>query len=101
MRTMNVLIIDKIVYLPITQQTAILLFQLTQLKLGLHSVILATYISFSKWGEIFQDCAVTAAILKRLIHHSRVIQITGNSYRMKDYKLDREQRSKLKTPDDP
>jgi DNA replication protein DnaC len=48
-----------------------------------------------------QDSAVTAAILDRLIHHSRVFQITGNSYRMKDYKLEREQRSKKKTPDDP
>ena len=51
-------------------------------------------------GEFFQDSAVTAAILDLLIHHSRVLQITGNSYRMKDYKLEREQHSKKKTPDD-
>ena len=51
-------------------------------------------------GEFFQDSAVTAAILEWLIHHSRVLQITGNSYRMKDYKLEREQHSKKKTPDD-
>jgi DNA replication protein DnaC len=44
---------------------------------------------------------VTAAILDRLVHHSRVFQITVNSYRMKDYKLEREQRFKKKTPDDP
>ena len=48
-------------------------------------------------GEFFQDSAVTAAILEWLIHHSRVLQITGNSYRMKDYKLKREQRSKKNT----
>ena len=52
-------------------------------------------------GEVFQDSAVTAAILDRFIHHSRVFQITGNSYRMKDYKLERKQRSKKKTPVDP
>ena len=40
-------------------------------------------------------------LIDRLIHHSRLFQITGNAYRMKDYKLEREQRSKKKTPDDP
>ena len=52
-------------------------------------------------GEVFQDSAVTAAILDRFIHHSRVFQMTGNTYRMKDYKLERKQRSKKKTPVDP
>ena len=52
-------------------------------------------------GGYHQDSAVTAAILDRLIHHSRVFQIPGSSYRMKDYKLEREQRSKNKTPADP
>ncbi len=51
-------------------------------------------------GEVFQDSAVTAAILDRFIHHSRVFQMTGNTYRMKDYKLERKQLSKKKTPDD-
>ena len=95
------LIIDEIGYLPIAKQEASLLFQLIRLRHEVHSTILTTNIPFSKWGDVFQDSAVTAAILDRLIHHSRVFQITGNSYRMKDYKLEREQHSKKKTPDDP
>lgn len=96
----ELLIIDEIGYLPIAKQEASLLFQLIRLRHEVHSTILTTNIPFSKWGDVFQDSAVTAAILDRLIHHSRVFQITGNSYRMKDYKLGREQRSKKKTPDD-
>ena len=97
----ELLIIDEIGYLPIAKQEASLLFQLIRLRHEVHSTILTTNIPFSKWGDVFQDSAVTAAILDRLIHHSRVFQITGNSYRMKDYKLEREQRSKKKIPEDP
>ena len=52
-------------------------------------------------GDVFQDLAVTAAIIYRLVHHSRAVLITGNSYSMKDYKQEREQRSKKKIPEDP
>ena len=85
--------------IPFAKQEASILFQLIRLRHEVHSTILTTNTPFSKWGEFFQDSAVTAAILDLLIHHSRVLQITGNSYRMKDYKLEREQRFK-KTPDD-
>lgn len=47
-------------------------------------------------GDVFQDRVGTAAVLYRLVHHSRIVLITGNSYRMKDYKLESEQRSKKK-----
>ena len=93
----ELLIIDEIGYLPIAKQEASLLFQLIRLRHEVHSTIQTTNIHFSKWGDVFQDSEVTAAILDRLIHHSRVFQITRNSYRMKDYKLEREQRSKKKT----
>ena len=80
--------------IPFSKQEASLLFQLIRLRHDVYSTILTTNIPFSKWGAVFQDNALTAAVLDRLMHHSRVFQITGNSYRMKDYKLEREQRSK-------
>ena len=83
--------------IPFAKQEASILFQLIRLRHEVHSTILTTNTPFSKWGVFFQDSAVTAAILDLLIHHSRVLQITGNSYRMKDYKLKREQRSKKNT----
>ena len=80
--------------IPFSKQEASLLFQLIRLRHDVYSTILTTNIPFSTWGAVFQDSALTAAVLDRLMHHSRVFQITGNSYRMKDYKLEREQRSK-------
>ena len=40
--------------------------------------------SFNKWGEVFSDNILASAILDRLLHHSSVISIKGNSYRIKD-----------------
>ena len=40
--------------------------------------------TFSIWGEVFSDNTLAKAILDRLLHHSHVINITGNSYRIKD-----------------
>jgi DNA replication protein DnaC len=48
-----------------------------------HSPIITTNKSFSKWGEVFGDSTIANAILDRLLHHSHVIKITGNSYRTK------------------
>ena len=40
--------------------------------------------NFSKWGEVFSDNILANAILDRLLHHSTVVNINGNSYRTKD-----------------
>ena len=40
--------------------------------------------NFNKWGEVFSDNILANAILDRLLHHSSVININGNSYRIKD-----------------
>ena len=59
----ELLIIDKIGYMPIAKQENILLFQLIWLRHEVHSTILTTNIPLSKSGDVFQDSAVTAAIL--------------------------------------
>ena len=48
------------------------------------STIITTNQQFSKWGEIFSDNILANAILDRLLHHSYVFNITGDSYRLKD-----------------
>ena len=40
--------------------------------------------TFNKWGEVFSDNTLANAILDRLLHHSTIVNITGNSYRIKD-----------------
>ena len=83
----QVLIIDEIGYLPVDKNGANLLFQLIAKRYEKSSTIITTNQPFSKWGEIFSDNTLANAILDRLLHHSHVIKITGQSYRIKG-KLD-------------
>lgn len=79
----RLLIIDEIGYLPIDKQGANLLFQLINKRYEKNSTIITTNQPFSKWGEVFSDITLANAILDRLIHHSTIIKITGQSYRLK------------------
>lgn len=80
----KLLIIDEIGYLPIDIEGANLLFQLINRRYEKNSIIITTNTAFSKWGELFGDATIANAILDRLLHHSHIINITGNSYRLKD-----------------
>ena len=80
----ELLIIDEIGYLPLDKQGANLFFQLITKRYEKHSTIITTNITFGKWGEVFNDNTIANAILDRLLHHSIIININGNSYRIKD-----------------
>lgn len=80
----QLLIIDEIGYLPVDKQGANLFFQLIAKRYEKHSTIITTNMNFSKWGDVFSDNILANAILDRLLHHSTVINISGNSYRIKD-----------------
>ncbi len=85
----KLLIIDEIGYLPIDEDEAKLFFQLIDLRYEKKSTILTTNASFKSWGEIFQDPKLANAILDRILHHATVVNIIGDSYRLKDH-LDKE-----------
>lgn len=80
----KLLIIDEIGYLPVDKNGTNLLFQLIAKRYEKSSTIITTNQSFSKWGELFNDNILANAILDRLLHHSYVFNITGDSYRIKD-----------------
>lgn len=81
----TLLIIDEIGYLPMNQAQAHLFFQVIAKRYDKQlPVILTSNLPFGNWGQVFaNDTAVTAAMLDRLLHHSNVIQLQGNSYRLK------------------
>ena len=89
----KVLIIDEIGYMPIDNDSANLFFQLIARRYEKHSTIITTNTPFSKWGEIFGSPTLANAILDRLLHHSSVISITGQSYRLKEKRSLMETRS--------
>jgi len=80
----KLLIIDEIGYLPVDKSGVNLLFQLITKRYEKSSTIITTNQQFSKWGEVFSDNMLANAILDRLLHHSQVFNITGDSYRLKD-----------------
>jgi DNA replication protein DnaC len=81
----RLLIIDEIGYLPIDAEDAKLFFQLIDLRYEKKSTILTTNSNFKSWDEIFQDTKIANAILDRVLHHATVVNIIGNSYRLKDH----------------
>lgn len=85
----KLLIIDEIGYLPIDREDAKLFFQLIDLRYEKKSTIFTTNANFKDWGEVFQDSKLANAILDRILHHAIVINIVGDSYRIKNH-LERE-----------
>ena len=81
----KLLIIDELGYLPIEKEDSKLFFQLIDKRYEKRSTIVTTNINFSNWDEVFQDPIIASAIIDRVLHHSSVINITGQSYRLKDH----------------
>lgn len=79
----RVLIIDEIGYLPIDRDSANGFFQLVAARYEKKPIILTTNQPLSRWGEVFGDPTLANAIIDRLVHHSHIIKITGQSYRIK------------------
>ena len=83
--TPKLLIIDEIGYLPFSRTQANLFFQAAARRYEKGSLILTSNLAFGSWDEAFADDAVlTAAMLDRILHHATVVQISGESYRLKD-----------------
>lgn len=75
------LIIDEIGYLPFDSDTASLFFQLIASRYEQGSIIVTSNMPFGRWGEVFADDVVAAALIDRLVHHAEVITLDGQSYR--------------------
>jgi DNA replication protein DnaC len=81
----KLLIVDEIGYLPFGREQANLFFQVVARRYEKGSMILTSNLAFGSWDEAFAGEAVlTAAMLDRILHHASVVQISGESYRLKD-----------------
>ena len=77
-------LIDELGYLPFEAHAAHLFFQLVSRRYGRGSMLITSNRSVGEWGEVFGDAVVATAILDRLLHHSHVLTITGESYRLRE-----------------
>lgn len=83
----SVLIIDEIGYLPFGREEANLFFNVVAKRYEKGTIIVTSNLPFSQWSQAFaDDTTLTAALLDRLLHHAHIVQITGESYRLKDKK---------------
>jgi DNA replication protein DnaC len=83
------LVIDEVGYIPFEPEAANLFFQLVSARYERASLMVTSNKPFGRWGEVFGDEVVAAAMIDRLVHHADVIALKGDSYRLKDRDLGR------------
>jgi DNA replication protein DnaC len=79
-----ILVIDEVGYMQLNRQEAELFFRLVSERYEHGSIILTSNKYFSDWGELLSDTVIATALLDRLLHHAHVINIRGQTYRLKD-----------------
>jgi DNA replication protein DnaC len=82
----SLVVVDEVGYTPITREECNLFFRFIANRYEKSSTIITSNKAFGDWTELFHDPIIVTAILDRLLHHSAVINIKGNSYRLKGKK---------------
>ena len=80
----KLLIVDELGYLPFEPDAAHLFFQLVSRRYERGALLVTSNRSIGEWGAVFGDPVVTTAILDRLLHHSHIVTIRGESYRLRE-----------------
>jgi DNA replication protein DnaC len=83
------LVVDEVGYIPFEPEAANLFFQLVSSRYERASLIVTSNKPFGRWGEVFGDDVVAAAMIDRLVHHAEVIALKGDSYRLRNRDLGR------------
>jgi DNA replication protein DnaC len=81
----GLLVIDELGYLPLPGEAASALFQVVSQRYSKTSIVITTNRGVGSWGEILGDTTVAAALLDRLLHRSVVLNLDGESYRLRDH----------------
>ncbi len=80
----SLVIIDEVGYTPIDREECNLFYQFIAMRYEKASTIITSNKAFDEWSELFHDPVIVTAILDRLLHHSTVVNIKGNSYRLRN-----------------
>ena len=80
----KLLIVDELGYLPLEEDAAHLFFQLVNRRYERGGFLATSNRPVAEWGRVFGDAVVATAILDRMLHHSHVITIRGESYRLRE-----------------
>src|SRR5438876_699740 len=83
----SLLVVDEVGYIPFDPEAANLMFSLISARYERASLIVTSNKPFSAWGEIFGDETTAVAMIDRLVHHSEILSLKGDSYRLRDKAL--------------
>lgn len=84
LRRIPLLVCDEVGYMPFAPEAAALFYALVASRYERASVIVSSNKPFSAWAEIFGDAVAVAAMVDRLVHHAEIVNLKGESYRLKD-----------------
>lgn len=79
----RLLVVDELGFLPLDPDGARLLFQVFADAHERQSVVITTNLEFGRWGPVFGDDQMAAAVIDRVVHHGRLVQFRGESYRVR------------------
>ena len=82
------LVVDELGFLPLDADGARLPFQVVSEAYERQSVVITTNLEFSRWGAVFGDDRVAAAVIDRVVRHGRLVQFRGESYRVRHALMD-------------
>ena len=80
---LNLLIIDELGFVPLSRTGAELLFEVFSQRYERRSILVTTNLPFDEWTEVFGSERLTGALLDRLTHHVHILEMNGESYRLK------------------
>lgn len=95
--TSSLVVVDEVVYLPIDSKEAYLFFHFVSHRYERSSTIITSNKSFGDWQELSGDAVIATAILDRLLHHCKVVNIKGHSYRLRHHAFAKQAASKETT----
>jgi DNA replication protein DnaC len=95
--TSSLVVVNEVGYLPIDRKEAYLFFQFVSHRYERSSTIITSNKSFGDWQELFGDAVIATAILDRLLHHCKVVNIKGDSYRLRKHAFAKQELQKEAT----
>ena len=86
----DLLIIDELGFVPLSKTGAELLFEVISQRYERGSIIITSNLPFDEWTEVFGSERLTGAILDRLTHHVHILEMNGESFRLRESRKSRD-----------
>src|SRR3954469_8039488 len=90
----QLLIVDELGFVPLSKSGAELLFEIFSQRYERGSTLVTSNLPFDQWTEVLQSERLTGALLDRLTHHVHILEMNGESYRLKESKQSKLNRSR-------